>query len=171
MGYIEELNTVFRSLILTALNINEQENKPFVRFSYPAYGQPDWGFEDNVCFVFITPVTSDVERQRNHYISGANYKEYFLRQISVHMTFYGSSSWDYAQQLRDALFSEAITQSLFASNIGLVSDVGAPERVPELFNDRWWERADLVADFYVKTEGVRDIQAFDDFRLNINFDK
>lgn len=171
MGYRNEYEDFFKALFLTALDITEDEDNPFIRFTYAPEGQPDWGFNDNVCFLFVAPVDSDTERQRNPYFDGENHKQYYVRELAVQLVFYGSECWDRAQKLRDRLFDDDMTQLMYKNGYGLITDVGAPQFLPELFNDRYWQRTDLALNFYKKVEELRNEQMFDDIKLVMNYDK
>jgi len=70
----------------------------------------------------------------------------YTRVIQVTWTFYGPSSFDDADKVRNGLYTNP---SLF-SPLALVTNVPAPFRLPELYSGQWWERSSFSAQFNEK---------------------
>lgn len=144
---IEQLQAILRSLVLEALVVPEAMQDSFVRFAWPTENQPGWKRGEDVCFVEIAPQQSDVARQQNIDYANGTQTWWYMHVLGVTFIFYGPNAYSNALTLRYGLFSQACQKTLAQNNMSLVTDVGTPVRAPELFNARWWERADLFVQF------------------------
>lgn len=155
---ITQLQTIMQSIIFTALSVPEAQQDSFVRFSWPVENQPGWKRDEDVCFVQIEPQQSDVARQQNIDYSNGTQTWWYMHVIGVTFIFYGPNAYSNALALRYGLFSQSCQTTLAQNNMSLVTDVGSPVRAPELFNARWWERADLFAQFNEAVSAVETVE-------------
>lgn len=145
------ITALFQALTVTVTGLDKDSD---VRNAWPTDGSP--GVQDpsvNVVFLRVAPTGGPYIQQRDtDWVDsgdGVNVDvtASYTRVHEVYWTFYGPSSSDLAETLRNALYSQTTQDTLAASNLYMILDVPAPIRVPELFNGQWWERADLSARF------------------------
>jgi hypothetical protein len=127
----------------------------FVRTSWPTGGAPAWKIAENVAFLRILESDSQYNRQRDvafdpYSEDSANQRTGYTRVVGVTWVFYGPSSFDNAQVVRDRIFYQTNHDALAGQNLYLVPDIPAPRRVPEPFQGQWWERTDLSMNFNEK---------------------
>lgn len=133
-----------------------------VRVGWQRQGQPAWTVDEDV--VILNAVEDDDAYNRTRDVQyeitelnppgGLTQVTTYTRVWRVMWTFYGPNSFDRARQLRSGLFLQAPHDSLALSNLYLVTDVSAMQRVPELFEQQWWERVDFSCQF---NEAVTEI--------------
>lgn len=161
---LKELNDFFRAMVLAMLGIapKSKQGQNFVRFTWPADGQPAWKIDEDVCFASIVPVDSDMERQRNYSYDGKNelQKDYRTRELLLSLVFYGPNSWEYAYLIRNKVLHPCWVEQFRINKLGLISDSLSLTRVPELYNKQWWERCDLTMGIYQYTEDTFAQPAF-----------
>jgi hypothetical protein len=175
---IKQIEALFWRQTMTALGYDpsqyeDPDNPPAsmpVRIAWPTTGSPAWKITEDVVFLLIAPVDQPINRQRH-----VTYKDKDTetatqtmertRVIGVNWVLYGPNSFYNADRIRESLFGAEL---LSKSNIYLVPDIAEPRRAPELFEGRWWERVDLLANFneYIKTE--TDVKYIESADITIN---
>lgn len=124
-----------------------------IRRSWPTEGAPAFDVDDNVLFykIYDVPSTMSVLREEVFSQEGSpedgNMETSYTRTLQVNWTFYGPDSWDKAVLLRNRSFRQEFRDMLTLQQIFLVPDFDPPRRVPEPFQDLWYERCDLIMRF------------------------
>ena len=124
-----------------------------VRIGWQEEGQP--GPQIDIPTVTIRCSTFDTEfsRMRDNGLysqtdSIITYREEFTRCWKTYWTFYGPNSSDHARAVKSALTKIQFIQDLLAqSNLYVNPSIEEASRGPELFQGRWWDRVDLMAEF------------------------
>jgi len=49
--------------------------------------------------------------------------------------------------MRISIFDSNLMMEMQKKNLALITDVSMPARIPELYNNQWWERTDFSATF------------------------
>jgi hypothetical protein len=129
-----------------------QQKGRLVRQDWPTGGAPSYGITDNVSFVGCTEVDdwynkiTDEGLSQNDNLSATVTREY-TRVWRVFWELRGPTSYDRGRLLKTAMQLDFIHDMLAPSNLYLVPNVGNPQRAPEHFEGRWWERTDLAMHF------------------------
>lgn len=152
---MEELFWTVTSKILgldTTLAINQGK----VRRSWQTSGVPSWKITEDITFIQILPLNDDFAKQRDVGYSSSDSENAkrsvnYSRVFSIGWTCYGPNSFDNIEIIRNGIFLPTYKDIIKKKNMFLVTDVGMPQRVPELFNGQWWERCDLQVRY---NEGV-----------------
>lgn len=115
------------------------------------------GVQDNqtdYVFILVSPASSPVNRQiideSMSESSGGNIVKTVqsCRTFKVEWQIYGEDSSDYADAVRLKLLTdETIKSDLAAQGISVVPDIDEPQFAPESFNQQWYHRYILTADF------------------------
>lgn len=123
-----------------------------VRQSWPTSGAPAYGINDNITFVRCTEVSNSYDRVKdegydvNDAVSGLLEIEY-TRVWNVFCELRGPTAYQRGTILKSAMQLEFILALLAQANVYVVPDIAPPIRLPELFESKWWERADINIDF------------------------
>lgn len=147
----EELENLFRKVTLEMLNLPDNlANASRVRISWGQIGAPAWGIGDNVAFLRVYPSDGPYNRPkdiqyRNNDSASLIRSEHYTNIIAVDWIFYGPSSYDDADVVRNELSNN---ETLIKNNVFYVFDRRAATRTPELFNGQWWERSNYTGYFY-----------------------
>lgn len=147
---INELNILFQNLTLAMIGADGQYGK--VRIGWPTQGQPAWKIDEDVAFLLVSETDDPYNRQREtdaveHDAQTVLLRTKYTRIINVRWVFYGPGSNEAAQTVRDSIYFDVFRDVLAASQLFLIPDIPAPRRIPEAFQGRWWERADLSMRF------------------------
>jgi hypothetical protein len=123
-----------------------------VRISWPTEGAPAWKIDQDVAFLRVGEEDDEINIIRDTILTAgdednANETTAQTRVIRVHWLLYGPNSWNNANRIRRLLYEEPYRQPLTDDQIFLIPRVTTPQRLPELFGGRWWERADVAASF------------------------
>ncbi len=122
-----------------------------VRIEWQTTGSPDWSITDDMTFLHAVPDPLPQYLIRNLFSTptqtGANQTQWYQRRWTASWTLYGPNATDRATLLHSLLLSEFARGLLATSGLGLNPTFDLPRRVPELFGNQWWERADLSASF------------------------
>ena len=122
-----------------------------VRIEWPIEGAPGPKITDDIIYLRCVEVDSPINKQREfrHYQASPDFIQSigFSKTMEVSYICYGPSSYDNADYLRTAIFFQDIHDLLAQNSVYLVPDIAEPKRVPELFENRWWQRADLQMRF------------------------
>jgi hypothetical protein len=119
-----------------------------VRVGWQPQGQPAWQITDDV--VVLNAVEDDDVYNRVRDVQTLPNDTVSLIQLTTYtrvwramFTLYGPNSFDRARILKSALYQQTSHDTLASANLYLVTDVIAPQRVPELYEKQWWERVDF----------------------------
>ena len=129
-----------------------------VRIGWQSEGQPGWEIWEDITTIEATLVEDSIFQMRNQ-IDAANDSQTLLRTTQytrpwrVDFTLYGPNSLDRARLIQSALLL-AWTHDAFAlSRLWMLPNLKTPKRMPELFDEQYWERVDFSVMFY---EGVEE---------------
>lgn len=146
----QEIENLFQSLTATITGLDPNSG---VRIDWPTDGAPGWAITDDIAFLRVTPSSDRYIQQRDSTFADSgdgvnvNVTASYTRVHAVDWIIYGPNAPDNAETLRNGLYQQTTHDTLAASNVYMILDVGAPARIPELFNGQWWERADISARF------------------------
>jgi hypothetical protein len=155
---IDELNIIFQKMILDMLGLAVGSPKDydtpsyFVRVSWPTVGAPAWKATEDICFLRVTEDDDLINRQRETVVTRIddltlNEATKYTTVIALNMIFYGPNSWDNAQAVRDKVFQDEFRFPLNTEKIYPLTEIVSPNRVPEAFQSKYFERVDLEIDF------------------------
>jgi hypothetical protein len=126
-------------------------NFPFkVRIGWQVEGQPGPPLDQDTVTIRCSPLDTDYGRMRDIVYSDnidndtQTATDVFTRAWRTNWTFYGPNSVDNARAVRSALITIQFTADYLATfNLYINPSIKEPQRVPENFQGRWWERVDL----------------------------
>ena len=167
MVNLKDLEKIFRSDLLSILGVSDNALNTPVRLSWPTNGQTDWKIDEDVMFLQLTDEGgADIAQTIDTYWEDAdedlNRVDCLTRVLKLTLIAYGPNSYDHLVAVRFAMMVGR--DSLKSNNLFIVPEPAAPQRAPELFQGRWWERSDLVLTFNHLTEftaGVKTIKSVD----------
>ena len=150
---LREVENMFQSVIVSALGWADdspsKEND--VRISWPTGGAPAPSIDKDYVFIQVMEQDHPINRQRDVSYEASSpdllQSTGYTRVMLVILILYGSGSFDNAQIIRDAMFSQSVKQLLAESDFYIVPDIASPKRMPELFEGQWWERVDFQLTF------------------------
>ncbi len=123
-----------------------------VRQSWPSNGAPGYGQSDNVSFIRCIEVDDwynkvpDYGVTANDDVSATlNIEKTRVWRVSWELR--GPASYERATLLKTAMQLELIGDTLAPFNLFLVPSIGNPQRLPELYEGKWWERSDIHMHF------------------------
>lgn len=146
-----------------------------VRQEWPKVGAPAWPKNDNIVFIRAVEEDDWYNKVRDQGVDDSNPTGYgygsgaygsggyggvtvpttaallteYTRVWRVYWVFYGPDSYTRATLVKSAMQLDFIHDTLAASQVYLMPEVGAPKRQPE--NDisgEWWQRTDFEMVFY-----------------------
>lgn len=125
-------------------------SRPPVRISYPENGSPDWDIDEDVIFLWVDDVSGDDTTQPVHeeYTPEGDAlmrRHWQNRVLRLSLTAYGPDAYDNLLVLRHRILDGI--DVLRRADLLAVPSAEMPRYAPELFNARWWPRADLAIDF------------------------
>ncbi len=163
----EEIEDLFRLVVLTILKLDPNKNNKRVRFPWGSNlkagigSAPAWKKEEDVCLIYELPQDDGYNRRRNRSYADQGGRDLIAvdEHTDVHyfnFVNYGPNAYEFARDIRDGLFLDETRRLLSKNNFYLVTDVPAIKRIPELWNGEWWNRADISAIFneYVRREST-----------------
>ena len=159
---IKQIEDLFQSVTMQMLGLPEKDiddnpiNQDKVRIAWPTGGAPAWRIDEDITFLQITPVDDFFARQRDIGYSdqdteNAKRSVNYSRVHQIQWICYGPSSFENIETIRHSIFLPDFKNQFKTKNMHLVTDVGMPQRSPELFNGRWWERSNITVRY---NEGV-----------------
>lgn len=156
----EQLEDLFWKVTMRILGYdpevyNDPDHPPAsmpVRISWPTDGAPAWKIDEDIAFIRVGEEADDINLTRDTILSerdedSADQLTGQTRVIRVHWLLYGPNSLNNASQIRNGLFVDQYRSQLTKNNMYLVPRIKTPQRLPELYGGRWWERADIAASF------------------------
>lgn len=156
-----ELEDIFQSLIVGITNLSGKLVRP--RWLPEPLAMPEIGV--NWCAYAVRSMRSDagpVFIQNDEDTQSVRHEE-----IEVLLSFYGNQGQSYASIFKDGL---GIPQNIAQIRQHKIKFVGTSEIItaPDLLNQQYVHRYDLVATFRRKTERVNAIKKLLDYQVNIN---
>lgn len=153
---LDELEILFYRAFMSLLGHDPAlayERLP-VRRSWPTMGQPDWSFEEDVLFFRLTFIDGqEVSRELFDFWKDKPESEDLIRHqeqtrvLQAQLVAYGPNGARNLDILRTRLYNG--TPLLRNHGIYVVPGNEAPKYAPELFQARWWRRADMTLLFNV----------------------
>lgn len=124
-----------------------------VRIGWQIEGQPGPPIGEDTVTVRCVPWDTDYGRMRD--VTGTvldttiTQTDVFTRGWKTIWTFYGPGSLDKARAVRSGLITiDFVANYLAGINLYVIPSIKEPERVPDNFQARWWERVDMEVKFY-----------------------
>ena len=171
---IKDIETIFKKVVLTILNLNPKTNPKRVRTPWGARSNsaPSFGRDEDVCFVYVLPQDNSYTRQRNkRYVDRGGRDlveiEEYIEVHHINFSNYGPNAYECARDIRDGLFSHEIRRFLREHNISLIPDVSAMVRVPELIQSEWWNRVDISARFNEFVRRECEMPVIENISINV----
>jgi hypothetical protein len=150
---VPELGLVIQPLTCAMLQIPDPVNTSQVRMSWPTAGAPAQDVADDVCYLRLVLKDDPYDKIRDVYeLPGAgtlNDEQWnYTRVWTIHFLSYGPNAFDNLRAVRSALYQNYFTQQLSLEQLFPMSEFTEVVRAPELIDGQWWERADLLVEFY-----------------------
>ena len=151
---LDELEILFYRAFMTLLGQDPEATyeRPPVRRSWSTMGQPDWSYEEDVLFFQCTFLDGqDVSQPLHEFWRDAGedltrHQEQ-TRVLQVQMIAYGPHGARNLDNIRTAIYNGV--PLLRRADVYVVPGSEAPKYAPELFQARWWRRADMTMLFNV----------------------
>lgn len=145
------INKIFQTMTISALQLPDN-SFDLVRVGWQQQGQPGWLIDEDRCIITTVEQDDPYNRARDvEYLVNDDESVLevtsYVRVWRVNWTFYGPNSSDRARLIKSMLFQTASHDTLSSYQLYLVTDVAAPNRVPEIYISQWWERVDFSAEF------------------------
>lgn len=138
----EEFENIMQPIIAGILDF-ESKN---VRIGWPTYGAPTGKIIENIVYLKGVPIDDDINRQIETEFEvsspGLLQTDSATRVMSIQLTAYGPKAYDNLKLINLAIFDQSVLELLALQEIFLIPDIVEPRRLPEKFQDQWWERAD-----------------------------
>lgn len=140
------------------------EEAPPVRRSWAINGAPEWNIAEDVVFMQLSEAEDDINRPLDD--EWLEHGEDFIRRTGITRVFslklnaYGPNCYDNLLRTRMAFL--AGRKELKENKVFLVPERAAIVRAPELFQGRWWDRADTelkLNALFVSSNEVRSIES------------
>jgi hypothetical protein len=150
---IIEFEDIMQPLIVRALgwDISSPDKSNDVRIGWQTEGAPAFGVNDNVVFINATPVDHQINRQHDVLLENSSpdllQTKSFTRVMAINLVAYGSDCISNLMAIKMAMFDDDYRYELAAEKIYLVADIEEPRRMPEQFQNQWWERGDMQLKF------------------------
>lgn len=153
---LDELEILFYRAFMAALGHDPSQvyERPPVRRSWGSMGQPDWSFEEDVLFFQLAFVNGqevsreifDIWKDKAGSEDVVRHQEQ-TRVMRAQLVAYGPNGATNLDILRTKLYNGI--PLLRSHGIYVVPGNEAPKYAPELFQARWWRRADMTVMFNV----------------------
>lgn len=146
-----------------------------VRIAYQVTGQPGPPISTDTVTLYCVPIDNPYSRMRD-IVGTANettitQTDVFTRVWRTHWTFYGPDGLDNARAIRSALDTiQFVADFLSDFNLYVNPSIKEPERGPQEFQGRWWERIDLQADFNEQITETFDVGLVESVEVKV-YDK
>ena len=148
---IAEFESLMWAELMDILGHDAKTIPPPVRRSWPTDGGPDWKLTDNVVFMQCTEAAEDImqpidERWQSE---GRDFlrESASTRTIQLRLNAYGPACYESLLNLRLELLRGR--PKLKKQKIYIIPGKDSIQYAPELFQGRWWKRADLILYFNV----------------------
>lgn len=166
---IAEFESLMWAELMDILGHDAKTIPPPVRRSWPTDGGPDWKLTDNVVFMQCTEAAEDImqpidERWQSE---GRDFlrESASTRTIQLRLNAYGPACYESLLKLRIELLRGR--PKLKKQKIYIVPGKDSIQYAPELFQGRWWKRADLTLYFNVLISVESIVQAIEEVNVTI----
>lgn len=164
---LKDLQGLFWAVLTKIVNNDEVQ----IRRSWQTEGAPDWRITDNVLFIQVHEEAGDditqlfdryLEEKEEDFVEHAA----FTRVIRLNIIGYGDAAYFYMQKIRHGLYSGV--KELRKEKIYLIPEPDSIQSVPELFQGRWWPRADMDIKFNNLVTFETDVNAVKEVNVSVN---
>ena len=142
---------------------------PPVRHSWPKGGAPDWRIDDDVVFMQLSEAEDDINRPvEDEWLEKGDdltRRQGITRVFNLKLNAYGPHCYDNLLRIRME-FLRGI-DAMKKEKVYLVPERTAIVRAPELFQSRWWNRADTNLKLNVLFVSDTDVKAITSVRVGI----
>lgn len=166
---IAEFESLMWAELMDILGHDAKTIPPPVRRSWPTDGGPDWKLTDNVVFMQCTEAAEDImqpidERWRSE---GRDFlrESASTRTIQLRLNAYGPACYESLLQIRLELLRGR--PKLKKQKIYIIPGKDSIQYAPELFQGRWWKRADLTLYFNVLISVESIVKAIEEVNVTI----
>lgn len=159
---IKQLEDSLVQLITAAIGWDAGEER--VRVAWQGENAPFIPSAWDCCFIRVTPVSDMTAGYRDAaYTDGTQYTADTTGQrvMQCACIFYGQNAFESADALREWLFSPVSVAPMRAAGMELLVRIPEIQRVPELINQKWWERADFNFSFNTAVEYSAPVEYID----------
>jgi hypothetical protein len=166
-----EFEDIMQPIIVSALGWTGDDIEN-VRIGWPIDGAPGWGIDENIIFITATPVDHLINRQHDVLIENSSpdlvATHSLTRVMVVNFVAYGPEATLNLEKIHLAMFYDSVRFSLKDEEIYFVPDNPSARRLPERFQARWWNRADMQLRFNEKLTDEENINAIDSVDVSID---
>ena len=166
---IAEFESLMWAELMDILGHDAKTIPPPVRRSWPTDGGPDWKITDNVVFMQCTEAAEDImqpidERWQSE---GRDFlrESASTRTIQLRLNAYGPACYESLLKLRLELLLGR--PKLKKQKIYIIPGKDSIQYAPELFQGRWWKRADLTLYFNVLISIKSIVKAIEEVNVTI----
>ena len=166
---ITEFEALMWAELMDILGHDAKTIPPPVRRSWPTDGGPDWKLTDNVVFMQCTEAAEDImqpidERWQSE---GRDFlrESASTRTIQLRLNAYGPACYESLLKLRLELLRGR--PKLKKQKIYIIPGKDSIQYAPELFQGRWWKRADLTLYFNVLISVESVVKAIEEVNVTI----
>lgn len=166
---IAEFESLMWAELMDILGHDAKTIPPPVRRSWPTDGGPDWKLTDNVVFMQCTEAAEDImqpidERWQSE---GRDFlrESASTRTIQLRLNAYGPACYESLLKLRLELLRGR--PKLKKQKIYIIPGKDSIQYAPELFQGRWWKRADLTLYFNVLISVKSIVRAIEEVNVTI----
>lgn len=166
---IAEFESLMWAELMDILGHDVKTIPPPVRRSWPMDGGPDWKITDNVVFMQCTEAAEDImqpidERWQSE---GRDFlrESASTRTIQLRLNAYGPACYESLLKLRLELLRGR--PKLKKQKIYIIPGKDSIQYAPELFQGRWWKRADLTLYFNVLISVESIVKAIEEVNVTI----
>lgn len=166
---IAEFESLMWAELMDILGHDAKTIPPPVRRSWPTDGGPDWKITDNVVFMQCTEAAEDImqpidERWQSE---GRDFlrESASTRTIQLRLNAYGPACYESLLKLRLELLRGR--PKLKKQKNYIIPSKDSIQYAPELFQGRWWKRADLTLYFNVLISVKSIVKAIEEVNVTI----
>lgn len=166
---IAEFEALMWAELMDILGHDVKQLPPPVRRSWPTDGGPDWKLTDNVIFMQCTEAAEDImqpidERWQSE---GRDFlrESASTRTIQLRLNAYGPACYESLLNIRLELLLGR--PKLKKQKIYIIPGKDSIQYAPELFQGRWWKRADLTLYFNVLISVESIVKAIEEVNVTI----
>lgn len=159
---------VWDSLVeMLGLNPTAPATQSAIRSTWVQPGQPGFTIEDNI--VFYRLMTGGDAYDQKVYLEhqAVNSIAHYTRVITLVITAYGPLAPDNLERIRTCFIAGFGTLNLAKAKVYPVINPGSVIRAPELFEGRFWERADFSIILYAKEDTTLAIPAIESSQITV----
>lgn len=147
----------------------DKSKTPAVRHSWPIHGAPDWKITDDVIFMQLAETEDDINIPLDGQWRDAErdlvYRQGVTRVFELRLNAYGPNCYDNLLHIRLALLNGR--PNLRKQNVCIVPERTGIIKAPELFQSRWWNRADTRLKFNVLMVFDQDVKTIETVNITV----